>query len=663
MSNSNYMPLNGALLISNPRKNLMASARNNAVRGVSNRIARMIADELKGAALNNPAHFTKVHPYDMGAIKARAVQLAAEWETVKHMPVDSRPAKWRRKPPMRGIVYGDLPKSSPQEKAILSAAHRAAASALKASLKGGRGMIQRQFTGAKGRRYLNSRKRVVKPRVGPIASHYGRTKGGSDQGARAAYAARRAGFRAGDDYYSAKSRSYDYAGKSRKGQPKASREVLNLISQPGYTGSDFESFPKSYDAGIKQGFRSRRKKGGKGSGKPLTAAQKGKMAAGAARYRAAYKQFRAEGMSHKEANLAWKATAQSNPVGPRSSSRYYRRKHHLAQQNYGALALDNYGALALDNYGALALDNPVPFVGGVAADTGKLVLTGLAGVVGHAVISSKAEELIEKIPVAGEWVLDLSVPDALPWIGGMGLTNTVVGALSGLSLILVSQMAGRKLGMPEISRYGSALGTGVILIGPALDYAAGPSVGDGLEDDALEAELSGLALENYGGLALENDGTFGDGMAYQLGAIASDDVDDYGQCSLGDAYYSGADFDLGEGQALLNGKGAFRKRYGHPSRRVHHMGGTKGGASHLAGRQGHRWGWLIKMIGWQNTQKLAALPPAQRVGVLKQLRANALSTFKKSQVEADEVILSAPELAPDGVSGAFGATMFGGKGL
>jgi hypothetical protein len=394
-------------------------------------------------------------------------------------------------------------------------------------------------------------------------------------------------------------------------------------------------------------------------------------------YRAFMAQAKASGMTATEGRAAWHAQkASSNPKA--SVKAAYRKKHGLppqAEDNYGALALDNYGALALDNYGALALDNPVPFVGGVAADAGKLVLTGLAGALGHAVVADKVEEILPKIP-GGEMLLDLSVPEGIPLIGGMELDNTITGTIAGIALIAFSQFVGRKAMNPMIASYGSALGTGILIAGPILDFAA---IGDDEDEDGA---VAGLALDNYGdfyeeelgALALDNEGTFGDGMAYQLGAIAEGDAgDEYGQASLGDAFYSGADFDLGEGQALVNGRRSWAGRYGHPPRRIGRMGGVRGSASHLASKPGHRWGWLIKMIGWKNVQALAAMPPKQRVGTIKKLRENALSTFQQLQAQAVQVeAAAAPELAPvtadgaDGVAGAFGAygaTVFSGQGL
>lgn len=354
------------------------------------------------------------------------------------------------------------------------------------------------------------------------------------------------------------------------------------------------------------------------------------------------------------------------PIGSRQYNQdtkaHYRAKHALTN----GLALDNYGALALDNYGGLALENPVPFVGGVAANTGLLLVTGLAGGIGHAFLGDKVEGLLAKIPVVGERLMDLSIPEAVPVIGGMSLDNTIVGAVTGIGLIAAAQFLGRRTGMRHITEYGTALGTGVIIAGPVLDFAgAGSNSGD---------DLAGLALENegtFGGLALENEGTFGDGMAYQIGSIVGDDSE-YDQASLADAFYSGADFDVAEGQAILNGRAAFQQRFGHAPRRVDVHGGRRSGPSHLASRPGHRWGWLIKMIGFENVQKLAALPPQKRVSVLKQMQSSAVATFQQLMAEQKVAEIAAPELAPEGAQGAdgvnglfgaYGATVFGGAGL
>jgi hypothetical protein len=388
-------------------------------------------------------------------------------------------------------------------------------------------------------------------------------------------------------------------------------------------------------------------------------------------WKAAYKKVNPTA-SKEQIKAAWKAhkAAKSNPRHkPRYGTKaYYRAKHRLANKN-------PMGALSLDNYGALALDNPLlDDAKSSAISSAKLIGFGLVGGLAHALVGDKIEDIIEKVPVIGEKALDLAVPEAVPVIGGMELDNTVIGFTAGTVLGVAGLFARGKVSLPVIGDLGSilmAIGAGAAAVGPAMDIVA--HISGGAEDvGALALDNYGaLALDNYGGLALDNEGTFGDGMAYQIGQIAQDNgVAEFDQASLADAHYSGADFDLGEGEALINGRKHFFRRYGHPTRRIHSPGHSAS-ASHLAGQPGHRWGWLIKMIGWSNTRKLAAMPPAQRVSTIKQLRENALATFQQIQAEQAEMSagIAAPELGPvgaDGVSGAFGtygATLFSGEGL
>lgn len=380
------------------------------------------------------------------------------------------------------------------------------------------------------------------------------------------------------------------------------------------------------------------------------------------------------GMSYKDAmQAAAKTYSKSNPrrKPPVGSKAYYRAKHrHMANKNpMGALALDNYGALALDN-------GIVDDVKSSALSSGKLIGFGLVGGLAHALVGEQIEDLVERIPVLGERAYGLEIPEAVPVIGGMELDHTITGLVAGIALITAGGLAKGRLNIPVVGDLGSilmAIGAGAAAVGPAMDVTEFISE-DGGEGDMGALALDnygGLALENYGGLALDNEGTFGDGMAYQIGQIAeSNGSTEFEQASLADANYSGADFDLGEGEALINGRKHFFRRYGHPTRRIHTPGSSMA-TSHLAGQPGHRWGWLIKMIGWSNTQKLAAMSPSQRVSTIKQLRANALQTFQ--QIQAQQAQLSAaaiaPELGamgPEGVSGAFGSygsTLFSGEGL
>ena len=149
-------------------------------------------------------------------------------------------------------------------------------------------------------------------------------------------------------------------------------------------------------------------------------------------------------------------------------------------------------------------------------------------------------------------------------------------------------------------------------------------------------EFGALALTNpgvFGALALTNPGVFGDGMAYQLGPVGGLGFDSasnavlsgYHSASLADAYFSGPDFDAVEGEALLSGPSEFRRVAGAPP---HAAAGAQRHQSNLAGRRFHRWAWLIKLIGFDNAQKIAALSPEERVKVIDAMRKQALSAYQ-----------------------------------
>ena len=694
MSNPNFMPLHGALLISNPRKSKMASAKTNPVRGVSNKIARSIYHQMRAQGAKSNPRLKKgeklVKRSDHAAIKALAEKGVAHWAAQKDKPASERTGIFKKLP--KGARKEALTRAvngGEGDPALLAAIHSAVNSEMKylygiydeqaKKMVPRRGFMTRQYA-AKGRRYNYKAKKAKRVAAkGIIPEHWGREVSGIRD-----YNDKRTKRRENMAGFDAATRTWlpDYVG-----------DGLGYWHDPSNPGASGQLLLEN--EWVTAGKRAKRKSKSKSKKGPsekvlksiptlgqIKASPKWKALSTAYKnaFNAAYKSARAHQAIGESNKLAIIEAMAVLPAGltlpnPRKPKAHYRKRHGLAHRNglalensgYGALALDNYGALALDNYGALALDNPLPFAGGVAADAGKLVLVGLAGALGHAFVADKVEEYLPMVPYIGEKLLDLTVPEAVPLIGGMELDNTVSGFLAGGALIGLGIFLAQK-GQRAAGEYVGILGSGIALAGPILDFAGGGSAPvDDMDEDG-DSDVAGLALA---GLALENQGVFGDaygdGGAYQLGAIVQDD--DYGQASLGDAYYSGADFDLGEGQALVNGRSFFQKRYGHPARRVQSMGGKQGSASHLASQPGHRWGWLVKMIGWQNVQKLAAMPPKRRVSVIKQLREQALASFKQMQVQADEQILAAPELAPQGadgvggVFGAYGATMFGGPGL
>jgi hypothetical protein len=308
------------------------------------------------------------------------------------------------------------------------------------------------------------------------------------------------------------------------------------------------------------------------------------------------------------------------------------------------------------------------------------------------------EGAVAKVPVVGEYVAPVIGPVALGAVGfgahfvlvprlrpylPEGVLRdwaaTVIGALGGVAAIAVYKMSSNTTTRnAALAVGGTVAATGIILdlnkkYGGDLggdDYGVSP-VPAGLGAVALENSGYGaVALENpgmFGAVALENPGMFGDGMAYQLSPVGfgfdgevSALQNAYGRASAADAYFSGPDFDSAEGEALLAGAGEFGRAAGSLPRlaagqRKHH--------SEFAGRRFHRWGWLIKLVGFQNAQQIAALSPEERLKVIDSLRKQALATYQQylASAKVSETLPAgiaaggplAPAAAP-GVGDAFG---------
>lgn len=123
---------------------------------------------------------------------------------------------------------------------------------------------------------------------------------------------------------------------------------------------------------------------------------------------------------------------------------------------------------------------------------------------------------------------------------------------------------------------------------------------------------------------------YGDGMAYDLGGLALQGGDmgaiavmgDYSDAVMADAAFSGPDLSSLEGHAALGGAGAWRGRFKRPAHRA--AGQYKHESKH-AGKSGHRWGWLIKLVGWDHFRKIAALPADQRTALIGKIRKDAVA--------------------------------------
>ena len=134
--------------------------------------------------------------------------------------------------------------------------------------------------------------------------------------------------------------------------------------------------------------------------------------------------------------------------------------------------------------------------------------------------------------------------------------------------------------------------------------------GDGGAYDVVP--LSGIG-QGYGAIG-EGMGAIGEGMG---------DAGDYGDAEMADAYYSGADLDGYEGEAAMYGAHAYRSTFGAPPKRASRVVSP---FSRHAGRRGHRWGWLIKAVGYERFQAIAAMEPEARCALIAELRKQAMAT-------------------------------------
>jgi hypothetical protein len=153
-----------------------------------------------------------------------------------------------------------------------------------------------------------------------------------------------------------------------------------------------------------------------------------------------------------------------------------------------------------------------------------------------------------------------------------------------------------------------------------------------------------MTIPGYGAIGME----LGDGGAYDvipMGALAAE----YSGAHAVDAAACPADLSVEEGEAALNGPGYWRKYFGPPPVRMATAG--RDPHSNLVGRPGHRWGWLIKMIGFERFSKLASISPDARVQLLANLKAQAI------QMADAQIAQSSASTVPD--TGALAMDMNG----
>jgi hypothetical protein len=303
------------------------------------------------------------------------------------------------------------------------------------------------------------------------------------------------------------------------------------------------------------------------------------------------------------------------------------RKNTRMRKNAGVLG----GALNLFDRSANMLAR-VPVVGRLAPIIPTLGLFGSAA----AIHFYAMRYLGPKLPGLGERVgsfigqgergYNLGV---LAQKGGYTIGGLAVGAL-----ILAGHRYLPKLFPSRVAS--SAFATAAVGLGFGYDVLDALR-GQDASEASMDADFSGLAYTGGELNGLAYTGGELNGLAYTGGELngvhlngahlngahmngAHDLMESYAGAHFGDAMHSGPDFDTIEGQCLMMGPMAYKSRFGLPAARGFV---NRSGMSAMAGKHGHRWGWLIKMIGFQRAAKLAALPPRKRMAIIAKLRAKA----------------------------------------
>jgi hypothetical protein len=131
---------------------------------------------------------------------------------------------------------------------------------------------------------------------------------------------------------------------------------------------------------------------------------------------------------------------------------------------------------------------------------------------------------------------------------------------------------------------------------------------------------------------------------------------------MADAYFSGPDLDSAEGDAALSGAYGWFGVFGQPPRRAT---GPRRAYSRHAGKRGHRWAWLVKLVGFENFQRIVALEPQRRLAVIHAIRQQAIESIPRllgpEGVPGTEALLG--EQGPDLSGLGYGALLYSGGGI
>lgn len=353
-------------------------------------------------------------------------------------------------------------------------------------------------------------------------------------------------------------------------------------------------------------------------------------------------------MATKKAPAA-KATAGAKAASGKGKGK---GKGTAAKKAAAAAKKNPYGFFARRRNGG-ALDSATGFLRSQLSLRSLAYTGGTAAVVGiaHAylapMIGTFVAEQGSKVPVVGQYIEQ--VGEYAPYtITGLVAGTVVAGVGAALNL------------SPML--YGSAavlaLTSGIVM--DTVSFVG--SMSSSASADKAGIVYNGLA---YSGIAVTNPGYSGVAITNPGYGSTEDErgmMAEYGDAQESDAYISGDDFDDEEGQAFIDGPRAFFDRFGRPARVASRV---RGPYSRHAGKRGHRWAWLVKLIGFQKAAEIASLPADRRMSVLSALKRQAVASLPAlmaQQTQASQIAqqgVYSVNMTGAGAEGAGGASGYG----
>ena len=249
-------------------------------------------------------------------------------------------------------------------------------------------------------------------------------------------------------------------------------------------------------------------------------------------------------------------------------------------------------------------------------------------------------KLLKKTPIIKRTKLPGYVAPML-W---SGLSAAGVIALAAVGLKAVDRIEDRAPALASFYKAGAGSISGIVgslLIGFAPSKVLSPAakgklvvgmLGGGVAIDvfrhvvlqrSVDADLEGLALEDMGA----------PGPAYDIIPASAADpyhglaVQEYQDAQLVDAMGCHGGMSPNELHGAMSGFADWFQRFGQSPRRTT---SAVGQGSRHAGREGHRWGWLIKAIGPAQFKALAALDSESRDEAIAEIKAAALAQAQQS---------------------------------